>query len=170
MDKNKVKNDAIKLISKFGDKINAKFSNVSGKTGQYYVPHELFQKRTSRTNRILIPWKTVLKNNITLDQLKTCKGGVTVEFLNNDYFNTDYESNPTYKQLKELIGSNDIVSSIISIRSEEGASSSNIQRACFEKLLNNTEVKYNNQIIKINKSNYKKYLLKKINSGSKGKR
>lgn len=168
MDKNKVKNDAINLISKFGDKMFAKFSNISGKTGQYYVPYELFQKRTSRNNRILIPWKTVLKNNITLEQLKTCEGGVTVEFLNDDYFIKENNSNPTFIQLKDLLGSNEIVSSIISIHSEEGTSSSILQRTCFKKLLNNTEVKYNNKVIKINKANYKNYLLKQIDSGGKG--
>ncbi len=168
MGKNKIKNEAINLISKFGNKIPAKFNNVSGKTGQYYVPSELFQKRTSRSNRILLPWKTLLKNNFTLEQLKTCEGGVVVEFLNDDFFMPENEKNYTFRELKNLLGSNETVSSIISIHSEEGTSSSILQRNCFKKLLNDTEVKYNGETIKINKDNYKNYLLNQIDNGGKG--
>ena len=41
MDKNKVKNNAIRLISIFGDNIQTKISNACGKVGPYYVPEEL---------------------------------------------------------------------------------------------------------------------------------
>ena len=51
------------------------------KTGRYSVPEKLFQKRTSRQNRVLIPWKTIEQNNITIEQLETFYGGVCVEFV-----------------------------------------------------------------------------------------
>ena len=38
------------------------------------MPDELFQKRTSRKNRVLISWKTVKNNNLTVEQLETLLG------------------------------------------------------------------------------------------------
>ncbi len=168
MNKNKIKNKAIRLIAIFGNNIQTKISNVCGKVGPYYVPKELFQKRTPRSKRALIPWKTVLNNNITLEQLNTFENGVVVEFLNNDFFDKKNESNKTFRQLKELLGSDDNVSSIISIHSEGGTSSSSVQRICFNELLNNTKVTYKNKTIIINKDNYKDYLIKQNRSGATG--
>ncbi len=168
MNKNIIKNNAIRLISRFGDNIQTKLVNVCGKVGSYYVPIELFQKRTARNKRVLIPWKTILNNNITLEQLNTFENGVVVEFLNNDFFDKRNESNKTFRQLKELLGSDDNVSSIISIHSEGGTSSSSVQRICFNQLLNNTKVKYKNNTITINKDNYKDYLIQQNRSGGTG--
>ncbi|NLX69020.1 MAG: hypothetical protein GXZ12_06295, partial [Clostridiaceae bacterium] len=76
MSKSGLRTKANKLIREYGnlciedfkfvfgvsktDNITTKLSNVCGKTGQYYVPGELFQKRTARKNRAIIMWKTVV--------------------------------------------------------------------------------------------------------------
>lgn len=117
--------------------IGEKFSNISGKTGQYFVPDKLFQKRTARKNRSLIPFEHVVNSKLTYEQLNTFEGGVTVEFVNNDYFNQlelpEKQQNSIFKILKNKLGSNDNVSAMISIRST-GNSSSQIQRIALEKL------------------------------------
>lgn len=58
------------------------------------------------------------------------------------------------------MGSNENVSSIITIRSESGSSSSAVQRDAFAKLINNTVVSYNDEEIIINKNNYNNYAIK----------
>ena len=91
--KSKLKSRGInKLKSYFEDSasisaINEKFNNISGKTGGYFVPDTLFQKRTPRKNRVLIPYEHVIKNNFTYSMLEKFSGGVAVEFVNNDFFN-----------------------------------------------------------------------------------
>ena len=136
MTKSQIRNKAINFLDNFGEgnKIRTKFTNVCGKTGQYNVPNELFQKRTSRKNRVLISWKTVNKNGITLEQLETFTGGVVIEFINNDYFQEDANKNSLFNILKSKLGSDEIVSSVISIRNEDGGSSSQMARNAFEKL------------------------------------
>ena len=76
MDKNRIRLDAFNFLGNFGDKIRTKLLNVCSKTGQYNVPDELFQKRTPRSNRVLISWKAVKQNQLTIDQLKSFSGGV----------------------------------------------------------------------------------------------
>ena len=138
--KKRLRDKAIKFLASFGSteeekrKIETKFKNICGKTGSYNVPPELFQKRTSRKNRVLISWKTVKKNNLTLQQLETFSGGVVVEFINDDYFQIDNDPNSLFNILKKRLGSDEIISSIISIRNEEGSSSSQKERNAFEKL------------------------------------
>ena len=48
MDKSAVRRAAFSFLGNMNEKIRTKFSNICGKTGQYDVPGELFQKRTSR--------------------------------------------------------------------------------------------------------------------------
>lgn len=112
-------------------KISEKFKNVNGKTGRYSVPEKLFQKRTSRQNRVLIPWKTIVQNNITVEQLGTFYGGVCVEFVNDDFFNPKYYDNPIHNHLKKLVGTNGLISSMISFRTEDGDSGATIPRSSF---------------------------------------
>jgi len=153
MNKGQLRNKVIKYLSNFGSTerekhlINEKLKNICGKTGGYKVPDELFQKRTHRKNRVLIFWKTVEKNNLTLDQLKTFSGGVVVEFINQDYFKNDNNSRSLFNTLKDRLGSDEVVSSMISIRNEDGSSSSQTERSAFEKL--KTEFPdYQNHLIK----------------------
>lgn len=168
MDKNKVKKEVFNFLSLFGEDIKTKFSNICGKTGQYDVPSELFQKRTSRASRILISWKDVVNNNLSLEQLNTISGGVVVEFRNNDFFEEKNKTNELFNYLTTHLGSDDTVSSIISIRSEAGSSSSSLQRECFEKLTNNLKVIYKNEEITITLDNYRNFALNKIAVGGKG--
>ncbi len=112
-----------------------KFKNVCGKTGRYDVPNDLWQKRTPRKNRVLIPWKTVNNNNLTLEDLGLFEGDVVVEFVNNDYFDEHNFDNIVFNELKNKLGSDEKVSAIISIRSEGGSASSAIPREVHEKMV-----------------------------------
>jgi len=122
MNKRQLRNKVIMYLSGFGrtdeekHNIKEKLKNICGKTGQYNVPDQLYQKRTSRSNRALISWKTVEKNNLTLPQLETFSGGVVVEFINEDYFKKDGNPKSLFNVLKKRLGSDEIVSSMISIR------------------------------------------------------
>ena len=166
--KKKVKDKVFKFLGGFDKKIKTKFSNISNKTGQYNVPSELFQKRTPRKNRVLISWKTVKRNNLTIDQLNTFSGGVAVEFVNEDFFDDNNQRDPLFIELRNRLGSDDNVSSIISIRSESGSSSSATQRVAFQQLINNTVVNYKNNEITINENNYKDYAISKTSKGGTG--
>lgn len=168
MDKDSIRNQAFKFLSGFGTNIGTKLSNICAKTGQYNVPNELFQKRTPRSNRVLISWKTVKNNNLSIEQLNCFEGGVVVEFLNNDFFDEENNSNETFLELKNRIGSDDNVSAIISIRSEGGSSSSMIQREVFAKLINNTRIVYKGEPVVITQDNYNQYKIKQLMSGGTG--
>lgn len=168
MDKNKVRLEAFNFLGTFGDKIKTKFTNVCSKTGQYSVPSELFQKRTPRSNRVLISWKAVKENKLTIKQLYSFSGGVAVEFINNDFFDKSNEGNPVFEELRNRLGSDELVSSIISIHSESGSSSSAVQREAFAKLINNTKVNYKGRTVVINESNYTKYAISQTVSGGTG--
>ena len=76
MNKNRIRLKAFAYLEQFGGKIREKLRNICGKTGQYGVPSELFQKRTTRSNRVLIPWKAVQNNGLTIEQLDTFEGGI----------------------------------------------------------------------------------------------
>lgn len=163
----KIKQKVFYFLQKFGTNMKSKFSNICSKTGAYDVPLELFQKRTPRKNRALISWKAVKNNNLTLDQLNTFEGGVVVDFINNDFFDKSNYSNSLFLELKKRLGSNENVSSIISIKSEAGSSSSAVQRDAFNKLVNNTSISYKGNNVIINSSNYNQYAIKQ-NTKRKG--
>lgn len=152
-------------IARRNAKIKEKFSNITAKTGRYNVPEELFQKRTPRKNRVLISWKKVKENNLTMEQLNSFSGGVVIEFVNNDFFLEQNQTDPLFTELKNKLGSDGIVSSIISIRSEAGSSSSEEQRNAYEKLIQNTEVNYEEEgekkIAVLNPKNLENYYLRK---------
>ena len=167
MYKSQMRLKAFRFLQGFGTNMRAKFSNVCSKTGSYDVPLELFQKRTPRKNRALISWKAVKNNNLTLEQLDTFEGGVVVDFINNDFFDEDNYKDGLFQELKERLGSNKNVSSIISIKSESGSSSSAVQREAFSKLTNNTKINYLGNEICINADNYEQYAIKQ-NIGGRG--
>jgi len=168
MNKTKVRKQIIDFLSTFGDNLNTKLNNICAKTGQYDVPSELFQKRTPRSNRVLICWKDVVKNNITFEQLDTFYGGVVVEFRNEDFFDEENRNIPLFNTLVERLGSDENISSIITIRSDSGSSSSSLQRRCFEKLTNNLEVNYKGNLVTININNYEDFAIKKTKKGGQG--
>lgn len=160
--------ELFKFLEKFGGNIKAKLSNVCGKTGAYDVPDELFQKRTSRTNRCLISWKAVKNNKLTIKELESFEGGVVVEFINNDFFDEKNFSDDLFNELKNRLGSDENVSSIISIRSEGGSSSSASQRKAFHKLIDNTVVCYQGNEIVLHELNYQNYAITRPGKGGKG--
>ncbi len=168
MNKNKIRLRAFAFLGSFSPKIRKKLNNICGKTGLYDVPAELYQKRTSRKNRVLLPWKNVKNNGLTLEQLESFSGGVVVEFVNEDYFLPENRSDPVFMSLVEKIGSNDTVSAIISIRSESGSPSSAQQRSCFTMLLNNTLVRYKGDDVYLNEENYMQYAVRRIARGGMG--
>lgn len=135
MVKKQLRDLTFNYLGTFGNEIRTKLDNICGKTGRYNVPTELFQKRTNRKNRVLISWKTVKENKMTIQQLKTFSGGVVVEFINNDYFDEINQTVPLFNELKKRLGSDEIVASMISIRTEDGSSSSSIPRQSYLKLL-----------------------------------
>ncbi len=151
-------NAAIKYLASFGrneherKNITTKFTNISGKTGKYNVPEELFLKRVHRCNRALIPYRVVMANKLTKDLLNLFENGITVEFVNNDYF--DEHNDELTEWLKNRLGSDENVASIISIKSE-GDSSSNVQREAYKNLLHKFgEQTISNNLIK-RKQTYK---------------
>lgn len=168
MEKRKLKNKLFNFLGSFNVKTRTKFDNICGKTGKYDVPDKLYQKRTNRKNRVLISWKTVKNNNFTLKQLETFSGGVAVEFVNNDFFDEENQTDSLFLELKDRLGSDETVASIITIRSESGSSSSSIQRQAFEKLVNNTKVVYKGTEVTLNLNNYKDYSIKRIQKGGIG--
>lgn len=168
MNKTLLRNKVFNFLGSFDPKILTKFRNISGKTRAYNVPLELYQKRTNRKNRVLISWKTVKANDLTIEQLNTFVGGVVVEFVNEDYFEPNNQNDPLFIELKNRLGSDENVSSIISIRSESGSSSSFVQRQAFQQLINNTVVRYKDQKVCITADNYLNYAIKQEQKGGMG--
>lgn len=166
--KRTIRNKAIAFLSKFGEDIKTKFTNICGKTGQYDVPSELFQKRTSRANRVLLSWKSVRNNNLSIEQLNSFEGGVVVEFVNEDLFLEENQNNTTFIELKHRLGGDENVSSMISIRSESGSSSSQNQRDAFAKLINKTKLIVKNEEITITESNYQEFAIKRVSQSGMG--
>lgn len=126
--------------------IRSKFTNISGKTGRYFVQDYLFQKRTKRANRVLMPFEHVTHNSLSYRMLNSFDNGITVEFVNNDFFDQLKEpidnQNEVFKLLKNKLGSDDNVSAIISIRST-GFSSSVEQREAYSNLIDFMHKYYN---------------------------
>ena len=122
-----------KFIKSLGPEIEEKFKNINGKTNPVAVPKKLYPDRTHRRNRALISWKTVKKNKLTISQLNTFKNGICVEFINDDILNDISELDETYKELKNRIGSDENVSSIITFRVEDGDPGATVARESFKK-------------------------------------
>lgn len=122
--------------SKQSKDLKTKFNNINGKTGSYNVPNDLFQQRTNRSNRVLIEWKTVMENELNMDDLSLFEGDVVIAFINNDYFDeVESEHQKLFIKLKSLLGSDGAVSSMILLKSEGGEPSSKIQRDAYKKLI-----------------------------------
>ena len=129
---NKLKRKLFKFWKEIDPKIREKFNNLNGKTSQYSVPDMLFQKRTHRNNRVLLSWKTLYSNNMTLEHLETFYGGVCVEFVNDDFLNPLYSENKIHKFLKKRIGSDEKISAIVTFRTEDGDSGATIPRSSYK--------------------------------------
>ncbi len=149
-------------------KIKTKFSNIVAKTRQNDIPSNIWMNRTARYSRVLIPWKRVKSNGITYEQLQSFLGGVVVEFVNEDWFDDTNQTNPLFIQLQACLGSDDIVSSIVSFRSEGGTISSAHPQGYFNRFISGTTLTYNGVTITVTQDNYKDYLLTQLSSGQTG--
>jgi|TARA_B100001964_G_scaffold240081_1_gene309092 hypothetical protein len=129
----KLKRKLLKMFGQTHRLVRVKIENLQDKTSQYSVPDELFQNRTALYSRVLIPWKSIERNNITIEHLNTFYGGVCVEFVNYDYIDPKNQNNKTFTYVKNKLGSNDMISSIISFRTEDGDSGAAIPRASYKK-------------------------------------
>ena len=168
LNKKNIRYRCFKFLGSYDKAIKIKFLNICGKTGMYNVPAELYQKRTNRKNRVLLSWRAIKKNNLTMEMLRSFEGGVVVEFLNNDFFDEEDNNNPLFIELKDMLGSDETVSSIITFRTESGSSSSQTSRDALSKFLAGTVVKYKGNSILINKFNYLNYILSKSDVGGQG--
>lgn len=157
------KDKLFKFLGLFGKDIRTKISNVNGKTAAYYVPEAIYTQRTNRRNRVLLPWKDLVQNNLSLKELQTFYGGVTIEFVNEDFFNPNTENKELlkiYNFLKsERIGSDEQLSAVITFRSE-GGSSSQKERDNYEKILKDTKINYKGSEVIINKDTISNFYLK----------
>lgn len=126
-----LKSDLLDLWAGFHRLIYTKFKNTIGKTAMYGVPDILFQDRTLRSNRVLLPWKTIVKNEIFINQIETFYGGVCIEFVNYDIFNPDEYNYDLFNTLLEKIGDDGIISAIISFRTEDGDPGATVARHSF---------------------------------------
>ena len=132
----KLKNKVFKIFNEIDPLIKEKFKNVCGKTSQYKVPKALFQDRTARTSRVLLPFKSIMDNSdILISRLKDFSGGVCVEFVNDDYFNEEFRKTKEFKFLASLLGADDKVSAIISFRQESGDPGGRVPRECWSKFV-----------------------------------
>ncbi|MDC3404219.1 hypothetical protein OAY26_00705 [Acidimicrobiia bacterium] len=155
------------ILNNIGKNISTKFNNINGKTSAVDVPQILFQQRTDRQNRALISWKTVYKNNLTLDQLDTFENGICVEFINNDFLDEEFSTNSVFQNLKERLGSDENVSSIISFRVEDGDPGANAARESFEKFkITNSSIDLKPILRKDKVSPYTKFPKKNVGKGN----
>lgn len=162
MTKKKAKSAVIKFLSRYNEDIKTKLENVSAKVGKHNIPDELYPKRTSKKNRVMISWKKVVENDLSLEQLETFYSGVVVEFVNEDFLKEENQLNPLFIELKSRLGGNDTVSSIISFRSETGDSSSAYERHQFVSFANGTPVDYNGERVIVTLDNYKDFAIKRL--------
>lgn len=137
-----IKKQLWKIWGNLDSKILEKFKNLNGKTGQYDVPDILFQKRTSRSNRVLLRWKIIEQNNISIEHLKTFYGGVCVEFVNEDLFNIKNQKKEIFNYLVSKIGSDERISAMLSFRNEDGDSGATISREYYSNFVSESSTKY----------------------------
>ena len=132
----KLKNNVLRIFNEIDPLIKEKFNNVCGKTSQYKVPAALFQNRTARRSRVLLPFKSIMDNSdILISRLKDFSGGVCVEFVNDDYFNEEFRKTKEFKFLAPLVGADDKISAIISFRQESGDPGARVPRECWSKFV-----------------------------------
>lgn len=106
------------------------------------MPDILFQKRTSRSNRVLLRWKIIKQNNLTLECLKTFYGGVCVEFVNEDFYSFSNKNDALFSYLISKIGSDEKISAILSFRNEDGDSGATVSRENYNKFITEPNQEY----------------------------
>lgn len=108
-----------------------KIKNNNGKCGTNAILSTL---RTVAYGRSILPYHVAVKCKLCdIRKLRTFYEGVVIELINEDYFNIKRNNDDeTSKYLLENIGGDEIVSSIISVKSVNGDSGSSYAQACFK--------------------------------------
>jgi hypothetical protein len=110
-----------KILTKFSKGLREKMNNiVKAQEGSICG-----NRRCSTSCRTLISYKDVIKNNLSLEDLKLWKNDITVNLINGDYMDLHEKGNKTEleEHLFNNVGGNGTVSSIISITKIGGSSS-----------------------------------------------
>ena len=115
--------------------ITVKITNNNGKCGTGSI---LSLQRTKRSGRCTMSLG-VLKNNgfdsiEKIIELRTFLQGLVIMLENNDYFDLIDKQDDFSKYLISIIGSDEIISSIIVIMSTNGDSGSSYALSCYEKI------------------------------------
>ena len=135
-----IKSTVTSLLSKgkkalLPEKIVTKINNNNGKCGTNSI---LSNARTKRSGRVTIPYRIVMLNKINnISILEKFEEGLVILLENNDYFilleKQKEKEDEFSKYLIENIGSDNVVSCVICIRSEKGDSGSSRAREILEK-------------------------------------
>ena len=126
-----------RLLSKgqkqvFPSTIVQKIINNNGKCGTKSI---LSTQRTTCSGRCLIPYEVVMNNNCNDEnKLRTFYEGLTINLINEDYFNVKEKNDDFSKYAIEEIGGEKIVSSMVSAMSVNGDSGSAHALKCFNLL------------------------------------
>lgn len=116
------------------DTIKTKIKNIT-KAG---VSQICGTKRCSKSDRCIIKYSDVTNSNLSLDDLKLFKNGITVLLVNDDYFKIfekdDSSKSELDKYLISNIGSDNNISSLIVIIKENGDSGSNNLYVIYNKI------------------------------------
>lgn len=119
-----------KLINMFPIYIQTKLNNINKAPVGDICP----AKRINNSARIIIPYDIVKKNNLSIDDLSKFDSGVIVALMNDTYFKIKDSLDPFDKYLIENIGGDKKVSSLITIKNNEGTSSSHEEMKILSKM------------------------------------
>ena len=116
----------------FPPSIVQKIINNNGKCGTKSI---LPTQRTTCSGRCLIPYEVVMNSNCNDEKkLRTFNEGLTINLINEDYFNVKEKDDDFSKYAIEEIGGEKIVSSMVSAMSVNGDSGSAHALKCFNLL------------------------------------
>ena len=139
-------NAVIQKFGKYNKNIMTKLKNINKAGVDATIPQD---------SRLFIPYELVQKNNLTLDQLNTYKGGICIGILPSKYKELSEKENldELENYLVNNIGSDNKVSCIINIMKTHGYSGSSYERK--EKSILDNLIEQNNwkPIIKLEKGN-----------------
>ena len=136
----KIKTDVNVVFKKIDKLVKTKISNISSKTAKGDVPTNLWLGRNPRQMRSLISWKMVLKNNLSLKHLESFENGVCVEFVNEDFLQSQIpsENKELFEELKSRVGSDEDISSIICFRTDDKDPGANSARTAYDNFMNSS--------------------------------
>ena len=138
----KINNKISVKCGKYSKSIKTKLSNINKAAANPSIP--CTTKRVPQNSRIYLPYKLLLQNNLSLNQLNTYKNGITIGLQFSEY--KEIKNKETKSEIEEYllenIGSDNIVSCIIVIIKTEGNCSATKERK--DKIELEEEIKTNN--------------------------